>query len=67
MKTNMGTSDRLIRVLLAVAVGALYYTGIISGTMAIVLLVLAGIWVLTSLVGFCPLYLPFGWSTCKRK
>lgn len=63
MKTNMGTLDRALRTLLAVAVGVLYYLEIISGTVAIVLGVLAVVFLLTSLVGTCPLYLPFGLST----
>ena len=67
MKKNMGNADKVIRVLIAVIIGVLYFTGTISGTMAIVLLVLGGIFVLTSLVGFCPLYAPFGISTCAVK
>lgn len=66
MKTNMGTSDRIIRVIIAVVVALLYFTGTVSGTLGIVLMVLAGIFVLTSLVSFCPLYLPFGLSTNKK-
>lgn len=67
MKKNMGNSDRIIRILIAVVLGVLYYQGIISGTLGIVLLVLGSIFVLTSFVSFCPLYAPFGISTCKRK
>ena len=67
MKKNMGNADRIIRVIIAVIIAALYYTNVISGTLGIVLLVLAGIFVLTSLMSFCPLYLPFGLSTCKTK
>lgn len=67
MKKNMGSADRIIRVIIAVIVGALYFTGIISGTVAIVLLVLAGVFVLTSLISFCPLYAPFGISSCPMK
>ncbi|HCX23538.1 MAG: hypothetical protein CMB80_29120 [Flammeovirgaceae bacterium] len=66
MKKNMGSADRIIRVLLAVVVAALYFLGVISGTVAIVLLALAGIFILTSLISFCPLYAPFGIKTCKR-
>ena len=65
MKENMGSVDRLIRVVIAVAVAALYFTGVIPGTLGIVLLVVAGIFLLTSLVSFCPLYAPFGLSTCS--
>lgn len=59
----MGTIDRIIRTVLAILVGVLYFTGQISGTVAIVLGVLAVIFLLTSFVSFCPLYLPFGIST----
>lgn len=67
MKTNMGTIDRVVRLLVAVAIAALYMLNIISGTVAIVLLVLAGVFVLTSLVGFCPLYMPLGINACAKK
>lgn len=60
----MGTTDRVIRFIIAAVIGVLYYTGTISGTLGIVLLVLAGVFVLTSFVSFCPLYKPFGISTC---
>ncbi|NPD48358.1 DUF2892 domain-containing protein [Lentimicrobium sp. S6] len=67
MKKNMGTADRIIRVIIAAIVGVLYFTGTISGTLGIVLLVLAGVFVLTSLISFCPLYAPFGLRTCPMK
>lgn len=67
MKKNMGSADRIIRVIIAVIVGILYYTGTVSGTLGIVLLVLAGVFVLTSFISFCPLYAPFGLSTCSVK
>lgn len=67
MKKNMGTTDRMIRIIVAVIIGILYYTGFISGTLAIVLLVLGGIFLLTSFVNFCPLYVPFGITTLKSK
>jgi hypothetical protein len=67
MKTNMGSIDRIIRVIVAAIVAVLYLNGTVSGTVGIILLVLAGIFVLTSLVSICPLYLPFGISTCKIK
>lgn len=67
MKTNMGSADRIIRVLLAIVMGILYFTDIISGTLGIVLFALSVIFVLTSLVSFCPLYTPFGFNTCKSK
>ena len=59
----MGTADRLIRSLAALAVGVLYVTGTISGTVAAVLGVFAGIFLLTSLVSWCPMYAPLGVST----
>jgi hypothetical protein len=67
MKKNMGTTDKVIRSLLAVAVAVLYILGMISGTAAIILGALAVIFILTSLVSFCPLYAPFGISTCKKE
>lgn len=67
MNKNMGTTDRIIRVIIAAIVGVLYFTGTITGTLGIVLLILAGVFVLTSLVSFCPLYAPFGIKTCKMK
>jgi hypothetical protein len=67
MKANMGTIDRAIRVIIAAVVGWLYYSNVISGTLGIVLLVLAGVFVLTSLISFCPLYTLFGISTCPNK
>ncbi len=67
MKKNMGTTDRIIRVIIAVIITVLYFTGILQGTLGVILLVLAGILVLTSLISFCPLYAPFGISTCKTK
>lgn len=67
MKANMGSTDRVVRLIVAVIIVALYYANIISGTLGIVLLVVAAVFVLTSLVKFCPLYTPFGLSTCKKK
>ncbi len=67
MHKNMGTADRTIRALLAVAVGVLYYLNVISGTLAIVLGVFAVVFLLTSFVSFCPAYLPFKLSTRKRE
>jgi hypothetical protein len=67
MKKNMGTVDKAIRVVIAAVIAGLYYSGTISGTLGIVLLVFAGVFVLTSLVSFCPLYTLFGISTCPNK
>jgi hypothetical protein len=66
MKKNMGSIDRTIRTVIAIIVAILYFTGAISGTVAIVLGVLAAVFLLTSLIGTCPLYLPVGLSTKKE-
>jgi hypothetical protein len=66
MKKNMGLTDKIIRLILAAAMVALYFMGFVQGTLGIILLVFAGVFVLTSFVSFCPLYLPFGISTCKK-
>lgn len=63
----MGTADKIIRTLIAITVGVLFYLEIISGTLGIVLLALSGVFLLTSLVSFCPLYKPFGIKTCAVK
>ncbi len=65
MKPNMGNTDRLIRVILAIAIAIAYFTGVLQGTVGIVLLVLAAVFALTSFLSFCPLYLPFGINTRK--
>jgi hypothetical protein len=65
MKKNMGTVDKAIRVIVAIVIGVLYFTGQITGTAAIILGVLAVVFLLTSLIGTCPLYLPVGLSTKK--
>lgn len=67
MEKNMGSTDKAIRILIALIVGVLYYSGIISGTTALVLGIFAAVFVLTSLISFCPLYLLLGISTCKKK
>ncbi|MFC0876388.1 DUF2892 domain-containing protein [Saccharicrinis sp. FJH2] len=67
MKKNMGAIDKVIRVIIALTVGVLYFTNVVTGTLGIVLLVIGIIFLLTSLVGTCPLYLPFGISTQKKK
>lgn len=67
MKKNMGSFDRAFRVIIALLFGVLYFTGTISGTLGLVLMALGVVFLLTSLVSFCPLYLPFGISTCKKK
>lgn len=67
MKKNMGSADKVVRIILAAVIATLYFMDIIPGTIGIVLMVLAGIFVLTSFISFCPLYLPFGISTRKKK
>lgn len=66
MKPNMGTVDKAVRVLLAFIIIVLYFTNQISGITAIILIILAVVFLLTSLLGHCPLYSPFGISTRKE-
>ncbi len=61
----MGSADRIIRITIAIMLTVLFYNGIISGTWGIILIVLSSVFVLTSLVGFCPLYSVLGISSCK--
>lgn len=63
----MGTADKVVRILLAIVIAGLYFANLISGTIAIILLILAGVFILTSFMSFCPLYLPFGLSTRKKE
>ena len=63
----MGGIDRIVRLLIAAVIVILYFTNVLTGTLGIVFLVLAGIFLLTSLVSFCPLYALFGLSTCPSK
>ncbi len=65
MKNNMGSIDRVIRIVVVAALVALYFTDTISGLWGTVALVAAGIFTLTSLTGFCPIYAIFGVKTCK--
>ena len=67
MKKNMGTADRIIRIIIAVIVAILFFTDIISGTIAIILLALSAIFILTSVIGLCPLYLPFKINTGAKE
>lgn len=66
MTKNMGSADKTIRTLLAIIFAILYFTKTVTGTLGIILLVLAVIFLLTSLIGFCPLYVPFRISTKKK-
>ena len=63
----MGSIDKVIRIIIALVFGALYFTGTVSGVFGYILLALGAIFILTSVISFCPLYLPFGLSTCKKK
>ncbi|MEZ5197027.1 MAG: DUF2892 domain-containing protein [Bacteroidales bacterium] len=68
MKANMGSTDRIIRIIIAIVIGILYFTNVITGTLATVLLIVGIVMLLTSLISVCPAYLPFGLSTiCKKK
>lgn len=67
MKPNMGTVDKVVRILAAIVIAVLYFTNQISGVTAIVLLVVAAAFIITSFMGFCPLYAPFGISTRKKE
>ncbi len=67
MKKNMGNADKGIRIVLAIGVALLYYFNVIEGILAYILMALAIVFLLTSLVSFCPLYAPFRINTCKSK
>jgi hypothetical protein len=67
MKKNMGNADRIIRLIITAIIAVLYFTDVISGTLGIVLLVLAVVFLLTSIISFCPLYTVFGFRTCPSK
>jgi hypothetical protein len=64
MTKNMGNTDKSIRIVLAIIFAILTFTGVVTGPLAVALWVLAAVFVLTSLISFCPLYLIFGWNTC---
>ena len=62
----MGSADRISRIIFALVIGLLYFTKAIEGTAAVVLGVLAILFLVTSFISFCPLYLPFGINTCEK-
>lgn len=66
MKKNLGSTDQIVRVVIAIIIAILYFTHVISGTMAVVLGALAIIFVLTAAIGFCPIYWPFNISTRQK-
>ena len=67
MKKNMGTADKIIRLIVAAVLAFLFYNGTITGTLGIVAVVAAAVFALTSLVSFCPLYTLLGINTCSVK
>ena len=67
MKKNMGSTDKGIRIVVALVIAALFYFNVIEGTLAYILMALAIVFLLTSFISFCPLYLPLGINTCKKK
>lgn len=68
MTKNMGSLDKIIRLIVAALFIVLYFTGTVTGTVGIILLILAAVFILTSLISTCPLYLPFGLkTTCEKK
>lgn len=67
MKKNMGSTDKIVRIILAVVFSTLYFTGTVTGTLGLVLVILGGVFIATSLISFCPLYSIFGMSTCPVK
>lgn len=67
MKKNMGNVDRIIRLLAAAVFAYLYFADIVQGAIGLVLVIVAGIFILTSLVGFCPLYTLLGFNSCPHK
>jgi hypothetical protein len=64
MKKNMGSADRIIRLIIAAIIAVLYFTNVINETLGLILLIIAGVFALTSFISFCPLYRIFGFSTC---
>ncbi len=67
MTKNMGSTDKMIRILIAIVIAILFYTNVISGTLGLVLSIIALIFAITSFISFCPLYTLLGVSTCNVK
>jgi len=67
MKKNMGSADRIIRFIIAAVIAILFFTNVITGTLGLILLIVAGVFLLTSFISICPAYMPFGIRTCKDK
>lgn len=67
MKKNMGSTDKVVRLSAAAVLAALYFTGTVTGTLGIIAIVAAGVFALTSLISFCPIYPILGINTCSVK
>jgi uncharacterized membrane protein YgaE (UPF0421/DUF939 family) len=67
MKSNMGSTDKMVRIIVAIVIAILFFTHVISGTLGIILLILGGVLALTSFISFCPLYAIVGLKTTKEK
>lgn len=67
MKANMGSTDKMMRIIIAIVIAILFFTNVISDMLGIILLILAGVFVLTSLISFCPLYPLIGLNTKKKE
>ncbi len=67
MKKNMGSPDRIIRIVVAILIGILYFSDLLTGVLGIVLVAVAGIFVLTSFISICPIYALFGLNSCPIK
>ena len=67
MKSNMGSADKAIRIVLAIVFAGLYITKLVEGTVGLALLVIGGVFLLTSVISFCPLYTLLGMNTCEKK
>jgi len=66
MKLNMGSPDRIVRILIAIIIAVLLFTNVLQGALAVILGIIAIIFIVTSVIGFCPLYVLFGMSTKKH-
>ena len=67
MKRNVGKTDKIIRIIIAIVLVALYFTKVVTGTLGIIFLIVAGISLVTALINFCGLYALFGFSSCPLK
>jgi hypothetical protein len=67
MKKNMGSADRIIRIILSAVFAYLYFAGVVTGVFGLILVILGSVFLITSLIGFCPLYTVLGLNTCQMK